>query len=114
MTTSSLSSLLQGPVVCTDRVKTIVVDKPVEECALEPIKSCNQVRDLSDKYNLIVSKYFVFAAQVTKLVPKLVPRQECVSVPKEVCARSQTNPRRVKRPVIKKWCYTPSAESGLA
>ena len=33
----------QGPVICTDRVKTIVVDKPVEECALEPVKTCSQV-----------------------------------------------------------------------
>ena len=49
------TSHLQGPVICTDRVKTIVVDKPVEECALEPIKSCNQVRDHCDKYNLIVN-----------------------------------------------------------
>ena len=45
---------------CSDKVKTIVVDKPVEECALEPVKSCSQV---------------------TKLVPKLVPLQECVDVP---------------------------------
>ena len=57
---------------CTDKIKTIVVDKPVEECAIEPVKSCSQV---------------------TKLVPKLAPVQECVDVPKEVCARSQTNPR---------------------
>ena len=63
---------MKGPVECSDKVKTIVVDKPVEECALEPVKSCSQV---------------------TKLVPKLVPLQECVDVPKEVCARSQTNPR---------------------
>ena len=95
---------------CSDKVKTIVVDKPVEECALEPVKSCSQV---------------------TKLVPKLVPLQECVDVPKEVCARSQTNPRsglqflclreikylpsfrKKKRPIIKKWCYVPSKESGL-
>ena len=47
------TSHLQGPVICTDRVKTIVVDKPVEECALEPIKSCNQVRDHCYKQNLV-------------------------------------------------------------
>merc|ERR1712029_978729 len=27
--------------------------------------------------------------------------------------RSQTNPRKVKKPVVKKWCYTPTEESGL-
>ena len=78
--------------MCTDHVKTIVVDKPIEECALEPVKSCSMV---------------------TKLVPKLEPFQECVDVPKEVCTSSRVNPRKVKRPVIKKWCYTPSQESGL-
>ena len=30
-----------------------------------------------------------------------------------MCTRSQSNPRKVKKPVIKKWCYTPSPESGL-
>ena len=50
---------------------------------------------------------------MTKLVPKLTPVEECVDVPKEICARSKTNPHKVKRPVIKKWCYVPSQESGL-
>ena len=77
---------------CHNRVKTIVVDKPIEECNIEPIRSCKHV---------------------TKLVPKLVPVQECVDVPKEICARSKTNPRKIKKPVVKKWCYVPSKESGL-
>ena len=51
---------------------------------------------------------------VTKLVPKLEPIEECVDVPKEVCTRWRTNPRKVKRPAVKKWCYVPSEESGLA
>merc|ERR1712147_428044 len=37
--------------------------------------------------------------------------EECVDVPKEVCTRSRTNPRPVKKPVVKKWCYVPSEES---
>merc|ERR1711998_487703 len=49
-----------------------------------------------------------------KLVPKLSPTEECVDVPKEVCTRSRTNPRKVKKPVVKKWCYVPTEESGLA
>ena len=36
-----------------------------------------------------------------------------MDVPKEVCTRMRRNPRRVNRPVIKKWCYTPTRESGL-
>ena len=93
---------------CADRVKTVVVDKPVEECSLEPVKTCSQVHH----YHLHCYHHHVHH-QVTKLVPQLQPVQECLDVPKEVCSRSKTNPRRVKRPVIKKWCYVPSQESGL-
>jgi hypothetical protein len=79
-------------VECHDKIKTIVVDNPLETCEIQPEKTCRHV---------------------TKLVPRLVAKEECVDVPKEVCSRSKTNPRRVKKPVIKKWCYVPSAESGL-
>ena len=43
---------------------------------------------------------------ITKLVPRLVPKQECINVPKEICARSKINPRKVNKPAIQKWCYT--------
>merc|ERR1712055_731236 len=51
---------------------------------------------------------------VTKLVPKLKPSEECVDIPTDACARSRTNPRKVQKPVVKKWCYVPTAQSGLA
>merc|ERR1712116_106870 len=76
-----------------EKTQTIVQDAPKEECNLEPQRTC---------------------AHVTKLVPKLEPTEECVDVPKEVCTRSRTNPRKVKKPVVKKWCYVPTEESGLA
>lgn len=41
---------------------------------------------------------------------RLIPKENCVDVPKEVCARMRRNPRRVNRPVIKKWCYTPTRD----
>ena len=85
--------LVPGPELCHDKVQTIVQDKPKEECSLEPQRDCKHV---------------------TKLVPKLTPTEECVDVPKEVCSRSRTNPKTVKKPVIKKWCYVPTEESGLA
>ena len=50
---------------------------------------------------------------VTKLVPALKPHESCTDVPKEVCTRSRTNPRKVKKPVVKKWCYEATPESGL-
>merc|ERR1711983_256855 len=83
----------EGEEQCYDKTQTIVQDAPKEECTLEPQRTC---------------------AHVTKLVPKLEPTEECVDVPKEVCTRSRTNPRPVKKPVVKKWCYIPSEESGLA
>jgi len=83
----------EGAEECFDKTQTIVQDAPKEQCSLEPQRTC---------------------AHVTKLVPKLEPQEECTDVPKEVCTRSRTNPRKVKKPVVKKWCYVPSAESGLA
>ena len=49
---------------------------------------------------------------MTKLVPLLKPHENCIDVPKEVCVRQRKNPRRVQKPIIKKWCYTPTEESG--
>jgi len=81
-----------GELTCRNETKTVVVESPVESCELEPVRQCHHV---------------------TKQVPLLVPKQECVQVPKEVCSRSRTNPHKKRRPVIKKWCYTPTLESGL-
>jgi len=90
---SSGCNLVEGDEVCHDEEKTIVSQKPIETCNIEPVRVCQHV---------------------TKLVPKLKPQEECTDVPKEVCSRMRTNPRVVKKPVIKKWCYVPSEESGLA
>merc|ERR1712156_466876 len=83
----------EGSEECFEKVQTVVQDAPKEQCTLEPQRTCKHV---------------------TKLVPKLEPTEECVDVPKEVCTRSRTNPRKVKKPVVKKWCYVPTEESGLA
>merc|ERR1711922_88630 len=83
----------EGDETCYEKTQTVVQDAPKEECSLEPQRTCGHV---------------------TKLVPKLHPTEECVDVPKEVCTRSRTNPRKVKKPVVKKWCYVATEESGLA
>merc|ERR1712141_19359 len=82
----------EGVEECHDVVKTHIQEKPEEECTLEPVKTCKHI---------------------TRLVPKLVEVQECVDVPKEICNRSKQNPRKVKKPIIKNWCYTPSEEEDL-
>ena len=70
----------------------ISLQVPEETCNLEPQRECKHV---------------------TKLVPFLKPAEECVDIPKEVCSRSRKNPRKVQKPVVKKWCYVrvPTAES---
>ncbi|TRY69510.1 hypothetical protein TCAL_09406 [Tigriopus californicus] len=82
-----------GPEECFDKKETVVQEVPEETCNLEPQRSCKHV---------------------TKLVPLLKPSEECVDIPKEVCSRSRKNPRKVQKPVVKKWCYVPSEQSGLA
>jgi len=84
--------LQPGPEQCFDKKETIITEVPEETCNLEPQKSCKHV---------------------TKLVPLLKPAEECVDIPKEVCSRSRTNPRKIQKPVVKKWCYVPTEESGL-
>merc|ERR1712198_109932 len=82
-----------GAEECFDRKETVIQEVPEETCNLEPQRICKHV---------------------TKLVPLLKPTEECVDIPKEVCSRSRTNPRKVQKPVVKKWCYVPTAQSGLA
>merc|ERR1712168_275953 len=84
---------VSGAEECFDRKETVIQEVPNETCNLEPQKICKHV---------------------TKLVPLLKPAEECVDIPKEVCSRSRTNPRKVQKPVVKKWCYVPTAQSGLA
>ena len=50
----------------------------------------------------------------TKLVPRLVASQECVDVPKEICARSKINPRRVRKPAIQRWCYQANGDKEVS
>lgn len=85
-------SLEPGAEQCRKENKQIIQEVPEETCQLEPQRNC---------------KY------VTKLVPKLSPKQECLDVPKEVCNRVNGNPRKIRKPIVKKWCYVPSIESGL-
>ena len=42
---------------------------------------------------------------VTKLVPSLTEVEQCTEVPQEVCTTARGRGRKVKHPVLKKWCY---------
>ena len=68
-------------------MRTVVVNTPVEECSLQPVKTCTYL---------------------TKLVPVLQPKEKCNDVPKEVCAKVKKNPKQVQKPVVKKRCKIPN------
>ena len=87
------NAVTQGPVECREVPKTMVIDSPVEECEMNPIRSCKFV---------------------TRLVPKLAAKVTCIDVPKEICSKSKGKPRRVKKPVIKKWCFKPENKTESA
>jgi len=71
---------------CRTVIETVIHDKPEETCDLKPKKDCKFV---------------------TKQIPYLKPAEECVDIPREICVRAKVNPRKIKRPIVKKWCYTP-------
>ena len=48
---------------------------------------------------------------VTKLVPSLDEVEQCTEVPQEVCTKTRGSPRKVKHPVVKKWCYRVKQET---
>ena len=76
---------VEGPVVCQPKVKEVILHSPEEQCDLQPQEYCQTV---------------------TRLVPRLKEVQECLDVPKEVCATSRS-PRKVVKPSLMTWCYRP-------
>jgi len=80
-------ALTPGEEVCRDESRTQMQQIPEEDCDIQPEEQCHME---------------------ATLVPRLVPKPNCVKVPKEVCVNSRINPRVVKKPVIKEWCYRPS------
>ena len=80
------TTLSQGPVQCQEKMKTVMVETPQEQCDLEPQKICTTA---------------------TKMIPQLKRSQECVDVPKEVCAMSRVNPSLKTVPFIQNWCFKP-------
>ena len=63
----------------------MIASQPKEECDMEPQESCRFI---------------------TKMVPHLRAREECVEVPQEVCGKSRAVVKK-ERPAIMNWCYKP-------
>lgn len=80
-------ALAPGVEVCRDENRVQMQSVPEEDCDIQPEEQCHME---------------------ATLVPRLVPKPNCVKVPKEICVNSKVNPRVVKKPVIKEWCYRPS------
>ncbi len=68
---------------CAEEPREVILEVPREECRLVPRKSCRTT---------------------TRLLPSLKLVTECVRVPKEVCGTSRVSPRKVRRPVVRRWC----------
>jgi hypothetical protein len=82
--------LEEGPEECHDKTVDTLVDVPEEQCDLNPQKTCRLI---------------------TKLVPSLKPKQECTTVPKEVCVLKFTQPELRAKPLRTEWCLD---EAGAA
>ena len=78
---------------------------------IEPQQQCKHVTKLVPQ--LQVTNQYCIARNTTSHLPTMQEVEECVDVPKEICTRSRTNPKKVKKPVIKNWCYQPSESAEL-
>jgi len=78
--------LVRGETLCRRESKAVIQQVPEEKCSLSVRPDCRTV---------------------TRLVPRLKPREECKDVPQEVCVRLTEGSEIEKRPVIKLWCFTP-------
>ena len=74
----------EGEEACQDKTQTVVEEAPRIVCTLEQALTCKNV---------------------TRMVPKLGPSENCVLVTKEVCQKKEVNRRVVVKPVYRRWCY---------
>lgn len=74
----------EGPEECHNKEIDTLIDVPEEVCDLNPQKTCRYV---------------------SKLVPKLTPKHECTTIPKEVCNLRFGAPKKQKKPLRSEWCF---------
>ncbi|CAB4066072.1 unnamed protein product [Lepeophtheirus salmonis] len=69
-----------GEEICYEESRTHIQNVPDEECGLQPEENCRME---------------------ASLVPRLVPKNNCIKVPKEVCVTTKKNPKKVSKPIVK-------------
>ncbi|QQP39055.1 Uncharacterized protein FKW44_019815 [Caligus rogercresseyi] len=79
--------MVPGKEICYEDEVTKLQAVPHEECDLEPHKDCKTE---------------------STLVPRLIPKKNCIKVPKEICVDTKKNPKHIVKPIIKNWCYDPN------
>merc|ERR1711939_448226 len=103
--------------VCNVNKKTVKKYTPITGCTKEPRELCAPAGcGFKEGAETCYDKTQTIVQDAPKEECSLEPQRTCAHVtklvPKEVCTRSKSNPRKVKKPVVKKWCYVPTEESG--
>ena len=75
---------VEGDEKCHNKTVAMVDEVPEETCDLFPKKVCKGVY---------------------RLVPYLVPKQECRNVPHQICSFGFHPAVREEKPITTKWCY---------
>ncbi|QQP39274.1 Uncharacterized protein FKW44_020101 [Caligus rogercresseyi] len=78
--------IFPGEEICNDEKRTVIQNIPQEDCDLQPQRHCKNE---------------------SSLVPRLVPKKNCIKVPKEICVNTRKNPKKISKAVVKNWCYDP-------
>ena len=84
--------LQKGEDECKDEIVSSEEEIPNEVCDISPQKNCHPQ---------------------TKLVPKLVPQRKCVTVPRETCSLSFSNPVPGKKTLLTKWCLDEARQDSI-
>jgi len=72
---------------CRDHQVMVMNQRPEEKCSLRPVNRC---------------------WQESEEVPHLVPVEECLNVPREVCQEAPATPKTILKPRVRKDCHRPS------
>merc|ERR1712088_359420 len=95
-------------------VTTNVCKKPmVKDCDIEGEPICRTEYQSECWSKQIPHEVEDDVAECVTVQDRMCKEETSGYTTKEMCNRSKQNPRKVKKPIIKNWCYTPSEEDDL-